>query len=94
MPTKLPRITVTETAPLARRLELAATRFPHRASSRADLLVALTELAEDVLEDPDRSTDRATAKLRLLERTRQLTADDAAAILEAREASWQPNAPT
>ncbi|MDQ3767898.1 MAG: hypothetical protein M3370_00235 [Actinomycetota bacterium] len=47
MPT--PRITLTEMPALARRLELAATRFPDRAKSRADLLLALTEVAEETL---------------------------------------------
>jgi hypothetical protein len=38
MPPKRPRVRLTETPLVARRLELAATRFPDRAKSRADLL--------------------------------------------------------
>ncbi|CAN5238627.1 hypothetical protein BH20ACT16_BH20ACT16_09500 [soil metagenome] len=90
MPTKRPRVTVTETPALARRLELAATRFPDRADSRANLLLALTEVAEEVLVKVDGDDDgRAAAKRRLLARTRAITPEAAGALLAAREADWQ-----
>ncbi|HVS28828.1 MAG TPA: hypothetical protein VHE14_04700 [Solirubrobacteraceae bacterium] len=90
MPTKRPRVTLTETPVVARRLELAATRFPERADSRADLLLALTEVAEQALAKADGDDDgRAAAKKRLLDRTRAITPDAARAMLAAREADWQ-----
>jgi len=90
MPTKRPRVTVTETPALARRLELAATRFPGRADSRADLLLALTEVAEAVLVNAESDDDRrAAAKQRLLARTRAITPEAAHALLAARESDWQ-----
>jgi hypothetical protein len=90
MPTKRPRVTITETPVVAQRLELAATRFPDRAKSRADLLLALTEVAEKTLvkaEGDDQG--RAVARERLLARTRAITPDTAQAMLAAREADWQ-----
>lgn len=91
MPTKYPRVTVTETPLLTRRLELAASRFPERARSRADLLVALTEVAEQAMTrtvaDEDR---RAAAKQRLLDRTRAMTPEAGAEILAQRDRAW-PN---
>lgn len=90
MPTKRPRVTLTETPAVARRLELAATRFPERASSRADLLLALTEVAEQALAKVRGDGDgREAAKRRLLERTRSMTPEAADAMLAAREADWQ-----
>lgn len=90
MPTKRPRVTITETPVVARRLELAATRFPERASSRADLLLALTEVAEEALLKADGDDDgRAAAKERLLARMQAITPDAAQAIVTAREADWQ-----
>ena len=75
---------------MARRLELAATHFPGRAGSRADLLLALTEVAEEVLVRADGDDDgRAAAKRRLLARTRAITPEVAQALLGAREADWQ-----
>lgn len=89
MPTKRPRVTITETSVLTRRLELAATRFPGRARSRADLLLALTEVAERTLTTGDGDHgDRAAAKKRLLERTQGITPDAAQAMLAAREEDW------
>jgi hypothetical protein len=88
--TKRPRVTLTETPVVARRLELAATRFPDRPKSRADLLPALTEVAEQALAKAGGDDDgRAAAKERLLERTRAITPDTAQAMLAAREADWQ-----
>jgi hypothetical protein len=90
MPTKRPRVTVTETPVLARRLELAATRFPDRARSRADLLLALTEVAEKTLVRAEGTDEgRAGARERLLARTRAITPDTAQAMLAARDADWQ-----
>lgn len=90
MPTKRPRLTITETPVVARRLELAATRFPERASSRADLLLALTEVAEETLVKAEGDDGgRAAARERLLARTRGITADTAQALLAAREDDWQ-----
>jgi len=90
MPTKRPRVTITETPAVARRLELAATRFPDRADSRADLLLALTEVAEQFLvsvEGDDQG--RAAAKRRLLARTRAITPEAAQSLLAARQADWR-----
>lgn len=93
MPTKRPRVTITETPVVARRLELAATRFPHRASSRSDLLLALTEVAEEVLRNADGEDDRrAAAKEWILARTRAMTPGDEQAMLAAREADWRQDA--
>jgi hypothetical protein len=90
MPTKRPRLTITETSALARRLEMAAVRFPERARSRADLLLALTEVAEEALVEADGDDrGRAAARERLLARTRAITPDAAQAMLAAREADWQ-----
>jgi hypothetical protein len=90
MPTKRPRLTLTETPVVARRLELAATRFPDRATSRADLLLALTEVAEEVLLKADGDDGgRAAAKERLLARTQAITPDAAHEMLAAREADWR-----
>jgi hypothetical protein len=90
MPTKRPRLTITETPVVARRLELAATRFPELVGSRSELLLRLTEVAEaSLLEQPaDRDDARAEAKRRVLERTRRTTAEEAEQILAAREADW------
>lgn len=75
---------------MARRLELAATRFPERAGSRADLLLALTEVAERALLEVEGHGDaRAAAKERLLARTRAITPDAAATMLSARESDWR-----
>lgn len=90
MPTKRPRVTITETPVLARRLELAATRFPDRAASRADLLLALTEVAEKALTAEGGEGGRAAAKRRLLARTRGITPDAAEAMLAARRGDWRP----
>lgn len=89
VPTKRP-VTITETPAVARRLDLAATRFPDRASSRGDLLLALTEIAEDVLARKDGGEEgRAAAKQRLLARTQAITPGAAEAMLAARAADWQ-----
>jgi hypothetical protein len=92
MPTQRPRLTVTETPEVARRLDIAAAHFPALASSRKDLLLQLTEVAEQTLVDRGRMEDnpRSTAKRRLLQRSRALSDDDAEAMLAAREADWQP----
>lgn len=90
MPTKRPRVTITETPVVARRLELAATRFPDRASSRADLLLALTEIAEETLVKAEGEFDgRALARKRLLARSRATTPDIAHTMLAAREIDWR-----
>ena len=89
MPTKRPRHLVTETPALARRLDLAAARFPGRANSRGDLIVALTEVAEAaLLAGADADDRRAAAKQRVLARTNEITPEAAAAMLAAREADW------
>lgn len=90
MPTKRPCLTITETPVVARRLELAATRFPEFAGSRSELLLRLTEVAEaSLLEQPADGDDaRAEAKRRVLERTRRITAEEAEEMLAAREADW------
>lgn len=91
MPTTRPRVTITETPDVARRLELAAARFPDRSRSRSDLLLALTEVAEDALRRTAAGDDaREAAKQRLLERTRAIASADAEAMLEARERDWKP----
>ena len=93
MPTKRPRITITETSVVARRLKLAATRFPDRAESRGDLLLALTEVAEmTLMTEQSGDTRRASAKKRLLERTRSITPTAAQAMLSARDQDWQHTA--
>lgn len=90
MPTKRPRLTITETPAVARRLALAATQFPERANSRTDLLLALTEVAERSLVRslPDHD-ERDAAKRRVVERTRSMSAATAKAMLDARETDWQ-----
>lgn len=90
MPTKRPRLTVTETPVIARRLELAAACFPELAGSRLDLLVRLTEVAEkSLLRQPAGGDDsRAAAKRRLLARAGAITPERARAMLAAREDDW------
>jgi predicted exporter len=91
MPTKRPRITVTETPELAHRLNLVAARLPQRARSRADLLVALTELGEKALvefEGDDPHEEREKAKRFILEYTTGLTPRASQAMLDAREVEW------
>lgn len=89
MPTKRPRLTLTETPVVARRLELAATRFPERATSRADLLLALTEVAEEALANTEgEDNGRGAAKRRVLARTRDITPAAAQAMIAAREDDW------
>jgi hypothetical protein len=85
-------VTVTETPEVARRLDLAAARFPERAASRSDLLVALTEVAEQALLRGD-VDDGAAARARLLERSLQIDEDEAERILEDREAAWDRDPP-
>lgn len=90
MPTERPRLTVTETPDVARRLDLAAARFPDLAGSRQALLLRLTEVAEEALRARSGAGDdgRAAAKRRLLDRSRALSAADADAILTGRDAAW------
>ena len=91
MPTKRPRITITETPEVAHRLNLVAARMPERARSRADLLLALTELAENVLvegKDNEGRDERQTAKQFVLQYTANITLEHSEAILDAREADW------
>lgn len=89
MPTKRPRLTLTETPVVARRLELAATRFPERATSRADLLLALTEVAEEALANTEgEDNGRGAAKRRVLACTRDITPAAAQAMIAAREDDW------
>jgi len=90
MPTKRARVTITETPSVARRFELAAARFPERANSRGDLLLALTEVAEQaLLKEAGDGDGREAAKKRLLARTEAISPDEARAMLAAREADWQ-----
>jgi len=94
MPTKRPRITVTETPALAHRLNLIATRLPERAHSRADLLIALTEVAEEALAEAKRRDsgdghdDRERAKAFVLQHTAGITPEQAQVMLDQREAEW------
>ncbi len=89
MPTHRPRVTITETPIVARRLDLVASRHPELAGSRREQLLLLTELGERVLrESGSPSDDRAAARRRLLERTRALTSTDANTILAGRESDW------
>jgi hypothetical protein len=91
MPTKRPRITITESPEVARRLNLVAARMPERAHSRADLLLALTELAENVLVETKydgRQDNREKAKQFVLRYTADITPEQSEAILDAREADW------
>lgn len=74
-------------------MNLAAARLPDRARSRADLLLALTEMAEDVLVEADdalrgRAAEREAAKAFILEFTGELTAEESQVILDKREAEW------
>ncbi|MDQ3677476.1 MAG: hypothetical protein M3401_11855 [Actinomycetota bacterium] len=91
MPTKRPRITVTETPVLARRLQLAAARFPEHSASRAELLLRLTEVAERALVHEGGAGDgeREAAKRRLLERTQTITFEAGETMIATREADWQ-----
>ena len=92
MPTKRPRVTITETPEVEQRLELAATRFPERAGSRSDLLLALTEVAERALRHGADGDDvRAAAKRRVLQHTRTIDAQAAEAMLAARDEDWLPD---
>lgn len=89
MPTNRPRVTITETPAVARRLDLVVSRHPELAGSRREQLLLLTELGEQVLRESGfRSEDRAAARRRLLERTDALTSTDANAILAGRESDW------
>lgn len=91
MPTKRPRITVTETPELAHRLNLVAARLPERRRSRADLLIALTELAEGVIGEADQhghGDDRKKAKAFILGYTAGVAVEQSEQMLDAREAEW------
>lgn len=90
MPTKRPRLTVTETQAIAQRLDLAAAHFPDLAGHRTKLLLRLTEVGEQALvrrgaqsEDP-----REAAKQRVLAHTGAIGEADGDAILERRNAAW------
>lgn len=91
MPTKRPRITITETPAVARRLNLVAARMPE-ARSRAQQLLALTELGEQVLlehaSEPAGGDGRAQAKAFILRFTGAITPEQTEAMLVAREAEW------
>jgi hypothetical protein len=90
MPTKRPRITITETPAVSRRLNMVATRMPERAHSRRELLLALTELGERALAEPAHPSDdeREKAKRLILGYTDDVTPARAAAMIEARESDW------
>jgi hypothetical protein len=89
MPTHRPRVTITETPEVARRLDLVASRHPELAGSRREQLLLLTELGEQaLLTIGAKSDDRSQARRRLLERTRAIAATDANAILAGRESDW------
>lgn len=90
MPTKLRRITVSETRDLARRLDLAAQRFPELAGSRSRLLLALTEVAEEALASkPEDDRERREAAWNfLLESMEGTTVERELAALEERDAYW------
>lgn len=93
MPTKRPRLTITETPVVARRLDLVAVRHPELAGSRREQLLLLTELGERaLLHEPGERDARDSARRRLLARTAALTPGDAAAILERRESAWDRDA--
>jgi crotonobetainyl-CoA:carnitine CoA-transferase CaiB-like acyl-CoA transferase len=90
MPTKRPRLTVTETPDVARRLDSAAAHFPALAGSRRDLLLRLTELGEQALaEQSTRAERRAAARRRVIEQTQAMTADEAVEMLAERDAAWR-----
>jgi hypothetical protein len=90
MPTQRPRLTLTETPEIARRLDLAAAHYPALAGSRKELLLRLTEVGEKALNDGSvgGGDARAEAKRQVLERTREISQADAQAMLAAREADW------
>lgn len=90
MPTRRPRITITETPEVARRLNLMAARMPQLARSRGALLLALTELGERALTEPAThgDDDRERAKQFILGYTADVTPERAAATLDARENDW------
>lgn len=88
MPTKRPRLMVTETPVVARRLELAAARFPELAGSRVALLLRLTEIAEEALRGATEEL-RVEAKRRVIERTRGITPEQTEVMLATREIDWQ-----
>lgn len=82
---------VTETPVVARRLELAAARFPELAGSRVALLLRLTEIAEEALRGATGASEelRVEAKRRVIERTRGITPEQAEVMLATREIDWQ-----
>ena len=89
VPTRHHRLTVTETPEIARRLDLAATRFPDLAGSRGLLLLRLTELGERALLTAAGPADtRAVAKQRVLARTQGLSPEQRDALLAARDQAW------
>ena len=89
VPTKRPRLTITETPDMTRRLSLAAAWRPELAGSRNELLLLLTEIAERTLEGlGDDDNRREAAKRRLLTRTEAITAGQAQVMLGSREADW------
>ncbi len=75
---------------MTRRLSLVAARHPELADSRNELLLRLTEIAEEsLLEEIGHDNGRReAAKRRLLARTRAITAEQAREILDSREADW------
>lgn len=90
VPTKRPRLTVTETPEVERRLNFAASRFPALAGRRRELLLRLTELGEQALVERAEGDDpRTQAKRRILARTRAITEADARAMMAAREDEWR-----
>jgi len=90
MPTQRPRLTLTETPEIARRLDLVAAHYPALAGSRKELLLRLTEVGEKALNDGSVGVGdaRAEAKRQVLERTQAISQADAQAMLAAREADW------
>ena len=90
MPTKLRRITVSETSDLERRLDLAAQRFPELAGSRSRLLLALTEVAEEALQnEPEDELERREEAWRFILGTMEgVDPAEELAALEQRNSFW------
>jgi hypothetical protein len=90
MPTKRARLTITETPEVERRLDRAAARHPELAGRRRDLLLWLSEVGEQALEEREAAASaREEAKRRVLARTRSIGPEEADAMLAAREAEWE-----
>ena len=75
---------------MTRRLSLVAARHPELADSRNELLLRLTEIAEESLlgEIGDDNGRREAAKRRLHARAQAITTERAREMLDSREADW------